>query len=106
MKKRIENLGDYNAARIMLQKRNGDLSALITEFKNIGAHDALPKQLGIGALIGASIILGGQYVIKKTAMYVKKYKQEKLEKENVLKNELEVALAIESEDSKKEEPLC
>lgn len=37
MKNRIENLGDYNTARIMLQKKNGDLSALVNEFKHIGA---------------------------------------------------------------------
>lgn len=106
MKNRIENLGDYNTARIMLQKKNGDLSALIKEYKDIGAYEALPKQLGIGALIGASILLGGQYVVKKTAVYVKKRKQEKIEREKVLKEELESALVAECDSSKVEEPPC
>lgn len=106
MKNRIENLGDYNTARIMLQKRNGDLSALIKEYKNIGAHEALPKQLGVGAIIGASILLGGQYAAKKTVKYVKKRKQEKIEREKVLKEELETALAVGDENPEMEESPC
>ena len=41
MSGRIENLGDYNKARLMLQKRGGDLSALIKDIKNVGARARL-----------------------------------------------------------------
>lgn len=103
---RIENLGDYNTVRIMIQKKNGNLPALIKEYKDIGAHEALPKQLGIGALIGASILLGGQYAAKKAAKYVKKHKQEKIEREKVLKEDLETVLMVEGEISEAGELPC
>lgn len=59
MRGRIENLGDYNTMRIMLQEKNGDLSALI---KDIKLHDA-PKQIGLGILMGAPIGILGTVVV-------------------------------------------
>lgn len=95
MKNRIENLGDYNTARIMLQKKNGDLSALVNEFKHIGAHEALPRQFGFGALAGALILLGGQYGLKKVSNYMKEYKRAREEKEELLKGKLEDTLVAD-----------
>lgn len=109
MRGKIENLGDYNTARILLQEKNGDLSALIKEFKRNGALEALPKQLGIGLLIGVPVCLGGQYVIKKVSNYIKKRKKVK-EKEKELEGELKAVLLADEEEpvliKKDEEPLC
>ena len=91
---RIENLGDYNTARIMLKEKNGDLSALINEFKEIGALEALPKQIRTGILIGAPIGGAGVFAAIKVSDYIKKRKQAKL-KEVELKAELEKALELE-----------
>jgi len=91
---RIENLGNYNAARIMLQEKNGDLGALIKEFKEIGALEALPKQIRTGILIGAPIGAIGVITVNKVSNYIKKRKQAKI-KEAELKKELEDTLEPE-----------
>lgn len=104
MRGKIENLGDYNTARIMIQEMNGDLSALIKKWKNRGAFEALPKQFGLGLLIGAPVWLGGKYAIKKVADYIEKRKNEKKEElDEELKAELlageEAILFKEDEES-------
>ena len=68
---RIENLGDYNKARIMLQKRGGDLSALIKDIKNVGAREALPKHVSVALLIGAALGAGGTFAAHKISAHVK-----------------------------------
>ena len=99
---RIENLGDYNTARIMLKEKNGDLSALINEFKEIGALEALPKQIRTGILIGAPIGGADVFAAVKVSNYIKKRKQAKI-KEAELKAELEKALKLEEAPSEPED---
>lgn len=69
---RIENLGDYNKARLMLQKKGGDLSVLIKDIKNVGAREALPRQLGAGLLAGTAIGMGGGFAAHKISVHIKK----------------------------------
>ena len=99
---RIENLGDYNTARVMLQGKNGDLCALINDFIEIGALEALPKQIRTGILIGAPIGGAGVFAAIKVSDYIKKRKQAKL-KEVELKAELEKALELEEVPTEPEE---
>jgi len=99
---RVENLGNYNTARIMLQEKNGDLGALINEFKEIGALEALPKQIRTGILIGAPIGAIGIIAVSKVSGYVKKRKQAKI-REAELKVELERALELEEVPSEPED---
>lgn len=75
MGKRIENLGDYNTARLMLQQKGGDLSALVKEIKNIGAYEALPKQLSAGLLIGTVVGVGGTFAARKISAHIKTRRQ-------------------------------
>ena len=98
----IENLGDYNTARLMLQGKNGDLNALINEFKEIGALEALPKHIRTGILIGAPIGGAGVLATIKVSNYIKKCKQAKI-KEAELKTELEKALELEEVPSEPED---
>jgi len=88
---RIENLGDYNTARVMLQEKNGGLGALINEFKEIGALEAFPKHIGTGILIGAPIGAASVFAATKVSNYIKKRKQAKI-REAELKKELEETL--------------
>lgn len=99
---RIENLGDYNTVRVMLQGKNGDLNALISEFKEIGALEALPKHIRTGILIGAPIGGAGVFAIIKVSDYIKKRKQAKI-KEAELKAELEKTLESEEVSSEQED---
>lgn len=99
---RIENLGNYNTARVMLQGKNGDLNALISDFKEIGALEALPKHIRTGILIGAPIGGAGVFAAIKVSNYIKKRKQAKL-KEAELKAELEKALGLEETTSEPED---
>lgn len=100
---RIENLGDYNKARIMLQKRGGDLFALIKDIKNVGAREALPKHVSvallIGAAIGAAIGAGGTFAAHKISAHVKT-RRELRDKE--LEEKLKTVLSDEDETDKPE----
>lgn len=102
MNGRIENLGDYNKARLMLQKRGGDLSALIKDIKNVGAREALPKHVGIALLIGSAIGAGGTFAFHKISVHVKARRQLR---DKELEEELKTALNDEDE-SESEEPTC
>lgn len=95
-------MGDYNTARVMLQGKNGDLNALISEFKEIGALEALPKHIRTGILIGAPIGGASIFAAIKVSNYIKKRKQAKL-KESELKAELEKALELEGAPSEPED---
>ena len=95
-------MGNYNTARVMLQGKNGDLNALISEFKEIGALEALPKHIRTGILIGAPIGGAGVFAAIKLSNYIKKRKQAKL-KEAELKAELEKALGLEETTSEPED---
>lgn len=95
-------MGNYNTARVMLQGKNGDLNALISEFKEIGALEALPKHIRTGILIGAPIGGAGVFAAIKVSNYIKKRKQAKL-KEAELKAELEKALGLEKTTSEPED---
>lgn len=96
---RIENLGDYNKARIMLQKRGGDLSALIKDIKNVGAREALPKHVSVALLIGAALGAGGTFAAHKISAHVKT-RRELRDKE--LEEKLRTALNDEDEPDKPE----
>lgn len=89
MKSRIENLGDYNVARIMLQEMDGNLPALIRKWKSKGAL--------FGILIAIPAFFLGGYAAKKV-----EYDKQKKEKEE------SVALTDEEEPplKKDEEPPC
>lgn len=95
-------MGNYNTARVMLQEKNGDLNALINKFKEIGALEALPKQIRTGILIGAPIGGAGVFAVIKVSNYIKKRKQAKL-KEAELKAELEKVLELEETTSEPED---
>ena len=95
-------MGNYNTARVMLQGKNGDLNALISEFKEIRALEALPKHIRTGILIGAPIGGAGVFAAIKVSNYIKKRKQAKL-KEAELKAELEKALGLEETTSEPED---
>ncbi len=95
MRGSVENFGDYNTMRIMLQKHEGNLSAVIKEIQLA----ALPKQLGLGVLIGAPVWIGRTMVVGKISAHIKKLQEKKLEEK------LEKALA-EEEGKKDGEPPC
>lgn len=99
MSGRIENLGDYNTVRLMLQQRSGDLSALVKDIKNIGAHEALPKQLSVGLLIGTVVGAGGTFAVQKISSHIKTRRQLR---DRELEEKLESAL--KTEDAPKSEP--
>ena len=105
MSGRIENLGDYNKARLMLQKRGGDLSALIKDIKNVGAREALPRQISVGLLIGAAIGAGGTFAARQISARIKIHR--KLPSKE-LEEQLKTALNYQYEPDKpeKEEPPC
>lgn len=105
MSGRIENLGDYNTVRLMLQQRSGDLSALVKDIKNVGAHEALPKQLGVGLLIGTVVGAGGTFAVQKISSHIKTRRQLR---DRELEEKLESALKAEDAPSEpeSEEPSC
>ena len=105
MSGRIENLGDYNAVRLMLQKRGGDLSALIKDIKIVGAQEALPKYLSVGLLAGTIVGAGGAFVAYKISEHVKNRRQLR-DKER--EDRLESVLAAENtpNEPESEEPPC
>lgn len=102
---RIENLGDYNKARIMLQKRGGDLSALIKDIKNVGAREALPKHVSVALLIGAALGAGGTFAARKISARIKTHRELR---DKELEEKLKTALNDEDEPDKPEmeEPPC
>lgn len=95
MRGKVENFGNYNTLRLMLQKKDGDLSALIKEIQ----IDVLPKHLGIGILIGAPIWIGGTIAARKVSANIKKNKELRRKE---LEEKLENALASEAEKDKSE----
>lgn len=106
MSGRIENLGDYNKARLMLQKRGGDLSALIKDIKNVGAREeALPRQVSVGLLIGAAIGAGGTFAARKISARIKTHRELR---DKELEEKIKTALNDEDEPDKPEmeEPPC
>lgn len=105
MRNRVENLGDYNQARILLQEKNGNLSELIKESKNTGALEALPKQIGLGILIGAPVWLGGEFIVKKVHSYIRKRKKAK-EMEEELEKELKNALSTDEISAREDDISC
>lgn len=90
--------------RIMLQEKNGDLSALVKEFQDTGARLAMPKQFGAGIFVGISVC-GVVYGIGKISEYLKNRKKIK-ETEESLTEELENALTSNDQGTSSEEPPC
>lgn len=105
MSGRIENLGDYNTVRLMLQKKDGDLSALVKDIKNIGAREALPKQLRTGLFIGAVVGASGTFAVQKISEHIKTRRQLR---DKELEEKLKTALTAEDDSGKSEseEPIC
>ena len=105
MSGRIENLGDYNKARLMLQKRGGDLSALIKDIKNVGAREALPRQISVGLLLGAAIGAGGTFAARKISARIKTHRELR---DKELEEKLKTVLSDDDDPDKPEmeEPPC
>lgn len=105
MSGKIENLGDYNTVRLMLQKRGGNLSALVKDIKDIGAREALPKQLRTGLFIGTVVGAGGTFAVWKISEHIETRRRLR---DKELEEKLKTALSAEddSEKSESEEPTC
>ena len=93
MRGKIENLGDYNTMRIMLQNNGGDLAKLVKEIQ----YNAFPRHCGIGILVSAPIWITGTVGIMKILNNMQK-KRELKEKEYQKKLER----ILEEEQSDKE----
>lgn len=89
MGNRIENLGDYNTMRIMLQKKNGDLSAVRKDIE----LNALPKQAGMGAIIGTVAGVFGTLAVQRISVHLKK---RRIQQEKKLEERLKTALMTEN----------
>lgn len=105
MRGKIENLGDYNTARIMLQEMDGNLPALVKKWADSGRR----KQFRLDMLIlGPACFVAG-YAAKKVAENIEKRKKAK-EKSEELEEELKAALLTGEEEpilsEKDEEPPC
>lgn len=60
MRNPIENLGDYNRARIDLQAKNGDLDALYKDVGDTAVAKATPGLILLGATVGIGLWNLGQ----------------------------------------------
>lgn len=99
---RIENLGDYNDVRILLQKFGGDKEKLFKHIGDVAVAKKSPKLLTRGGIIGGSIVLavgGTIWAGKKGLDYIKDRKA-KIKSEPELKeifNEM-----VDAEQAEKE----
>lgn len=94
---RIENLGDYNDVRIMLQKFGGDKEKLFKAIGDAAVAKESPKLLTKGGIIGGTIVLAGGGLIwagKKGLAYLKDRKA-KIESEPALKEEFDKMIDAE-----------
>ena len=88
---RIENLGDYNDLRILLQKFEGDKEKLFKYIGDTAVAKESPKLMIKGGFIGGAIVLVGGGIIwvgKKGYNYLKD-RRTKIENEPLLREELD-----------------
>lgn len=88
---RIENLGDYNDLRILLQKHGGNKEKLFKAIGDAAVAKESPKLLAKGGVIGGVVVLAGGGLIwagKKGYNYLKDRKT-KIENEPLLKEEFD-----------------
>lgn len=86
---RVENLGDYNDVRILLQKFDGDKEKLFKYIGDNAVAKEAPKLLAKGGVIGGAIILVSAGIVwggAKSYNYLKDRKK-KMEREPLLKEE-------------------
>lgn len=88
---RIENLGDYNDLRIMLQKFEGDKEKLFKSIGDAAVAKESPKLLTKGGIIGGGIVLaiGGIICVGKKGLTYLKDRKAKSENEPTLKEEFD-----------------
>ena len=94
---RVENLGDYNDVRILLQKFDGDKEKLFKYIGDVAVAKESPKLLAKGGVIGGAIILVSGGIIwagTKGYNYLKDRKK-KMEVEPLLKEELDKMIDAE-----------
>lgn len=101
MRNPIENLGDYNKAREVLQTAGGRLETLYKSVGDAAVSKATPKILFKGGVIGASL-LGIIYVGYKGVCFLKDRKQ-KIENEPSLKMKYFEAFKAEASESNNDE---
>ncbi|WP_251497381.1 hypothetical protein [Otoolea muris] len=103
----LDNLGDYNRARIDLQAKNGDLDALYKDVGDTAVADAAPGLMLKGGIIGSAvtILLGGISFLGYKGFQFMKKRREKLENEPALKEKFVEAVKAESSTSNTEEPI-
>lgn len=83
----IENLGDYNRARIDLQAKNGDLDALYKDVGDTAVAKAAPGLILKGSIIGSAvtILVGGIAFLGYKGIHFIRDRKQKLRNEPALK---------------------
>lgn len=94
----IENLGDYNRARIDLQAKNGDLDALYKDVGDTAVAKAAPGLILFGVTVGI-----GLWNLGKKGIRFMRDRKQKLRNESALKKEF-VGTMSESSNIGTEEP--
>lgn len=95
----IENLGDYNRARIDLQAKNGDLNALYKDVGDTAVAKAAPGLILLGVTIGIGLCNLGQ-----KGLHFIRERKHKLKNEPALKKKF-VETVSESSNVDTEEPM-
>lgn len=94
----IENLGDYNRARIDLQAKNGDLDALYKDVGDTAVAKAAPGLILLGVTVGI-----GLWNLGEKGLHFIKDRKHKLKNEPALKKKF-VETVSESSNMDTEEP--
>lgn len=94
---RIENLGDYNDVRILLQKHGGNKEKLFKAIGDAAVAKESPKLLAKGGIIGGGIVLaiGGTIWAGKKGLAYLKDRKAKIESEPALKEEFDKMIDAE-----------
>ncbi|MDM8238776.1 hypothetical protein QUW63_06615 [Pseudoflavonifractor phocaeensis] len=81
------------------------ISALIKDIKNVGAREALPRQISVGLLIGAAIGAGGTFAARKISARIKTHRELR---DKELEEKLKTVLSDDDDPDKPEmeEPPC
>lgn len=94
----LDNLGDYNRARIDLQAKNGDLDALYKDVGDTAVAKATPGLILLGATMGI-----GLWNLGKKGIHFMRDRRQKLKNEPALKEKF-VETISESSNANTEEP--